>query len=203
MVRSKPVGSVQYSIEGSQVFYTHHYVGRQLVIGADAATFTPLTDPILSNTDKQDWHFAGRDRASMWFVHTRIDEADPASFRYFHGSQRRWWTDASHIFCLYVSERPRVKVVKSSAAGSFRFLDEPLGAYTRQYALSDQRVYYYYYYYYYGQLGAGRRPTDSRGAQVVDQHVRKLECAREPAWSSGRVSSALGGRTAGPRGGGR
>jgi DKNYY family len=137
------VSEVRYSIERGQVFYTHHYVGKRLLAEADAATFTPLIDPIQARTQQPDWHFAGKDRTSVWFMHTRIDDAAAASFRFFHGGQCRWGADDSHIFCLYVSERPRVKVVKAIAAGGLRFLDEPVGAYMRQYALTNQRVYFY------------------------------------------------------------
>lgn len=135
--------TIGYTIEGDRVFYTHHYVGRCLLDGADAASFTTLTDPTVVGTDKQNAHYAGKDRTSVWFMSTRIDGADVASFRYFHGGQCKWGADASHLFCLYVDGRPSVKVVKSKEVDSLRFLDEPRGAYMRQYALTDRRVYYY------------------------------------------------------------
>ncbi len=59
-----------------------------------------------------------------------------------------------------------------------------------------------------GQRGRGAawlRCTLRRSLQrQMDRclRMRNVECARESAWSSGRVSSALRGRTAGQRGGG-
>lgn len=145
-----------YTIEDGQVFYTHHYVGRQRLEGADPATFTPATDPIVAGTDKEDWHFAGKDHTSVWFMHVPIPVADAASFRYFHGGQCKWATDRAHIFCLYVDARPRVKVVKTKTPAGFRFADEPFGAYMRQYARDDRRV------YFYGRLVRGADPRSFR-----------------------------------------
>ncbi len=137
------MATVRYSIEGNRVFYTHHYTGRQELHGADASTFVPLQDPIVEGTNREDWHFAGKDRASVWFMTRRIEEADASSFRYFHGGQCKWGADQSHVFALYVSDKPRAKVAKSKVSQSLHFLDEPFGAYMRTYALTEQRVYYY------------------------------------------------------------
>lgn len=139
MAPSKP----QYTIEDGRVVYTHHYTGRQVLETADASTFMPLYDPVVTGSDKETWHFAGKDRAAVWFMHRRVDEADAASFRYFFGGQCHWGFDRSNVFAFYPEAKPGLKVAKSPVSETLRFLDEPFGGYMRRYALDDRRVYYH------------------------------------------------------------
>ncbi len=161
--------AVQYTIEAEGVVYTHHYTGRQVLQDADTATFTPLVDPVALGSANEDWHFAGKDRNSVWFMSRRIEEADPETFRYFFGGQCHWGVDSSHVFAFYPGSKPRVKIAKSTAAKSFRFLDEPFGAYMRSYALNEHRV------YYFGRWVRGADPATFRNIpkdRLNDQSAR-------------------------------
>lgn len=161
---------VGFTVEAGEVFFSHHATGRRRLDGADAATFEPLADPIVEGTDREAWRLVGRDRASVWFMGLRIPEADPASFRTFHGGQCHWAVDRAHVFALYVGAAPRAKVAASRATASFRFLDEPFGAYMRAYALTDERV------YYFGRWVRGADPATFR-------RLAKDRFDDPPAWS--------------------
>ena len=133
----------QYTVIDNQVYYEHHYTGRTLLAGADAKTLAPLSDPVVTGYFAG-WHFAAKDRATVWFMNRPVLDADPMTFTYYWGGQCHWGVDQRYIYCCYVSSKPSVKVIKTGNPTHFRFLpEETLGAYTRQYALDGKYVYYY------------------------------------------------------------
>jgi hypothetical protein len=132
-----------YTRNDNRIEYEHHYTGRHFLMDVDLSTFTPLTDPIVTGYFSG-WHFAAKDRNSVWFMTQRLDEVDPASFRYFFGGQCHWGIDHKRIYCFYPGKKPKAKIIRSGDPQSFRFLnDEPYSAYMRRYALDDKHVYYH------------------------------------------------------------
>jgi hypothetical protein len=171
--------AARYTINGDRVEYEHHYTGRQLLTGADSRTFTVLDDPAMKGYFAG-WHFAAKDRDSVWFMSRKLEGADPATFKYYFGGQCQWGTDRDRIYCFYLSAKPSFKAISSGDPESFRFLeDEPEGAYMRQYALDAKHVYYY-----------GRRVAKARPRQFENVAKDQLEegfATSDYYWGSGSV----------------
>lgn len=150
------MAAVGYAVEGFNVYFTHHATGRCRLEGANAATFEALVDPVVVGTDRSEWRLAGHDGESVWYMNQRVPQADPSSFRYFHGGQCQWGADRGHIFAFYPGSKPRVVAVASRLGSTLRFLDESFDAYMRKYALTNERV------YYFGRWVRGADPSSFR-----------------------------------------
>ncbi len=130
----------EYVVSTDHVEYRHDATQRAVLTDADVATFAPLLDVTIP-ADISLPPRAAKDRSAVWFMDTRIEGADPVTFRFFWGGQSYWGVDKNCIYWFYYRRKPQIKIINSGDPKSFHFLDEPFGAYSRIYALDDKHVY--------------------------------------------------------------
>jgi hypothetical protein len=130
----------RYVIEGDRVLYRHS-LAAEVLQGAHAATFVQVHD----ETAPPGLHpLVGHDQHVVWYAATRVDGADPATFRFFVGDTCDWGCDAAHVYCFVEGRRlgTRVIAVDAKDAATLRFPQCPAAGVARGYMLTDSRVFW-------------------------------------------------------------